>query len=321
MPLNFKFGFNLSGQGIGGGSGVPVPPNTLRALVGQFFLNGVDMTPTTAYVLPAALGTFALTGVAATLTSTAASDAAETTAFLARADAITTVGATERAAYKALINGLVSDGIFAKLDVLFVFATDTSAHALLNLVSSTYTASLVNAPTFTADRGYTGNGTSTEVLTTFNPSTASSPHFVQNSAHISAWNLTNSNDNGGLWGCAQGGHEAIIPSFSGGDTYLRVNDGAGAQTTVDPRGFFLGNRDSSTGRQGYQNGSALGAYGSVSSVAVPNFAFAALGDTAGEGGFSSQQIAMASAGGSMNSTEQGNFYSRLRTYMTAVGVP
>jgi len=38
-------------------------------------------------------------------------------------------------------------------------------------------------------------------------------------------------------------------------------------------------------------------------------------------GYANQQIAAASIGSSLNSTEAGNFYTRLRTYMTAVGVP
>jgi hypothetical protein len=33
------------------------------------------------------------------------------------------------------------------------------------------------------------------------------------------------------------------------------------------------------------------------------------------------QIAMASIGSSLNSTEATNFYNRLRTYMTSMGVP
>jgi hypothetical protein len=87
---------------------------------------------------------------AATHVPPASGDAAETTAFLART---TGLDATHTNAYKALINGLVADGVFAKLDALYICAAQDLATARLNLVSSSF--ALVDtsaAPNFTADR-------------------------------------------------------------------------------------------------------------------------------------------------------------------------
>jgi hypothetical protein len=113
----------------------------------------------------------------------AGGDAAATTAFLVRADAISTVGATERAAYKNLINGLVAAGVLSKLDALWLFATDTSAHSLLNLVQNAYNCTLITSPTFTADRGWApGSGGSLD--TNFNPTTATAPNYTQNGLTI-----------------------------------------------------------------------------------------------------------------------------------------
>src|SRR5260370_1748066 len=84
-------------------------------------------------------------------------DAAATTAFLARVVSNgTTLDATHINAYKALINGLVNDGVFSKFDGLWVLATQDFPTAKLNLVSSSFTlTNNGNDPTFGADRGCT----------------------------------------------------------------------------------------------------------------------------------------------------------------------
>ena len=84
--------------------------------------------------------------------------------FLART---TGLDATHTNAYTALINGLVTDGIWDKLDVFHIYATQDSTTAKLNLVSSSFTATANGSPTFTADRGFTGvNGSSTVYIDT-----------------------------------------------------------------------------------------------------------------------------------------------------------
>lgn len=99
-----------------------------------------------------------ISGRAAFDPAAGAADAAETTAFLARADAITSVGATERAAYKALINGLVTDGNFSILKALWIRITDTEAHSLLNLASSSFNLTKNGTFGFTANAGGLGGG-------------------------------------------------------------------------------------------------------------------------------------------------------------------
>lgn len=255
-------------------------------------------------------------------------DAAETTAFLARADAITTVGATERAAYKALINGLVTDGVFAKLDALYIFATDTSAHARLNLVQNAYNCTSAGAPTFTADLGYTGTGFNVDNIdTNFNPSTATTPKYTQNDAHYSIWSNTAGQEQIELYG-NDGTLTHIFPNYGGPGTYMRINDSSASgliSSTPDGSGFYLASRTSSSNRDGYWGTglppiNTLGNANSATSGAVTNGNLTIF-FIAGQSFPSVKQITMASIGGALNSTDAGNFYSRLRTYMTAVGVP
>ncbi len=246
-------------------------------------------------------------------------------AFLARTSGLDT---THTNAYIALINDLISDGIWSKLDFLYAFATQDSTTAKLNLVSSSYAATLTSTPTFTADRGYTGAFTGTKALSSnFNPSTASSPQFVQNSAHLSAWSVTDlGTQSTGIIGYSVSGNEAaILPRYDDGNGYFRTNssNSTGGGATSSSAGFFMGNRSSSSAVQAYRNGSSVMSHTSGdTSVAVQNTTVSVCGiNINGITQASNHQIASASGGSSMNSTEASNYYTRLRTYMTAVGVP
>ena len=108
---------------------------------------------------------------------------AQATAYLAR-----TVGGNEGGNgtnIATLIDGLVADGVWAKLDALYVLAQQNATDARLNLVGTNYT--LTGTPTFTAYQGFTGG---TGFLDTgFNPATATSPNFIRNNASMSVWVL------------------------------------------------------------------------------------------------------------------------------------
>jgi hypothetical protein len=259
----------------------------------------------------------------------------QATTFLGRATAASlTIDSTHTTAYTNLICGMVAQSateggtLWARFDLLFIYATNTTSGtnttlALLNLPNSTYSGSLVSTPTFTADRGFTGDGTTTGVTTNFNPTIATSPQFQANSAHLSTWDDSTSaimETNPLLADVTNS--DNIYPWYSGTDFYSRINDSpnTGPLTIGDPRGHLLGNRDSSTSRQSYQNAGTLGSYGSApGSGVVPNSNSMGLYVNAGAG--SSRRVAMLSAGASLSATDVTNFYTLLRAYMTAVGVP
>lgn len=255
-------------------------------------------------------------------------DAAQTTAFLARADAITTVGATERAMYKALINGLVSTAysgggtLFSAFDSLRIYATDTQAHALLNLIQNLYNPTINGSLTFTADRGFAGNGTNTNYIdTNFNPSTATTPKYTQDSAHYSVWSVT-----AGVEGNTLTGNDVtsthVYPDFGGPGTYMRINDSASSgqiSATPDGSGFYLASRTGPSNRDGYWNASPIGNANSATSTTVANANFRDICVYQGNG--STKQVAMASTGAKLNSTDASNFYTLVRAAMNTVGVP
>jgi hypothetical protein len=257
-------------------------------------------------------------------------DAAETTAFLARTSGL---DATHTNAFRALINGSVLDGFFSKFDVLGIPATQDSTTGLLNLVSSSFTATLNGAPTFTIDRGYTGQDAvspTVSIDSTFNPTTAPTPKFVQNSAHLSVWSVANFTTANGGFAAGQttaGGdpQSDVVPRYLDGNSYFRINDstGSGGIVNANSAGHYLSNRSGASAQQGYKN-AVDQSVTAVTSAAPVNDSVYVLAEhsttTGAENGYGGQ-IAAYSIGGSLTPTDVTNFYNRLRTYMTAVGVP
>lgn len=250
---------------------------------------------------------------------------AESTAFLARTSGLDT---THSNAYIALIDGLVADAVWAKLDMLHVYATQDATTALLNLVSTSYNGTTHGTPGFTADRGYQGvDGSGTVYIDTgFTPSSASSPKFVQNSAHISAWSVTNAagTANGPIGLLSSGNNTCLFPKYNDNVTfYSRINGpGLAGASLSNAQGHFIANRLSSSTIQGYRNGSSVATNSSDTSAAVGSFPVLVLAvSNGGTPTGSPHQLAMASIGSSLSSTDVTNFYNRLRTFMTVVGVP
>ena len=261
---------------------------------------------------------------AANSTQDATSVSAEVAAFLARTSGL---DATHVNAYTALIDGLVADGIWAKLDMLHIYATQNAATADLNLIGNIYNATPTSSPTFTADQGYTGASTGTKYLrTNFTPSTASSPKFTQNSAHVSIWSLTNATTASALiMGSNSTGTNVVgmHARFTGNLSYFYVNDGSTTNVSNSSSiGHFLANRSTSSATQGYKNGASVVTNNSSTSSAVSSREIFVAGQNQNGTAFGSPyQVTMASIGSSLTPTEVINFYNRLRTYMTAVGVP
>ena len=111
----------------------------------------------------------------------AAAHSSQALAYLAR-----TVGGNEGGNgtnIATLIDGLVADGVWAKLDALYVLAQQNQTDALLNLVGTSYSLTTSGAPTFTSYVGFNGGGSS-YLITGFNPISAISPNYTRDSANF-----------------------------------------------------------------------------------------------------------------------------------------
>ncbi len=243
-------------------------------------------------------------------------------AFLAVA---TGMDQTHQDAFCNLINGLDTDATFSSFDAIYVFATDTNAHALLDL-TVTHNATANGSPAFSANNGYTGVDASSTVYISagFNPQT-SMVKFAQNSAHVSVWNLTNS-ASGASGGAAissstTGTNTRIFPKYSDGK--FRGDVTATATTSLftisDPRGWLVSTRASSSTNLNYQNASLIETVTSTSAASgVQTFTILAnnFGGTISFGG--AYQIAIATIGSDLTSGQVTSVYNRFCTYMTTI---
>jgi hypothetical protein len=252
----------------------------------------------------------------------AAGDDAATTAWVnAVVAAGGTVSGPRKTLVDTLIKGLKTDGVWAKLDRLWLFAAENSKSALTDLVGLTQ-ATPVSAPTFTADRGYAGDASSSYLNSNYNAAT-SGVQWTLDSAHIAAWdNTSRANAAIVISGAYDGSAVSDLMPWYGGGIVTRINGGGLAGlTNGTSQGFFVGQRPGSNIVSGYYNGTLCGSFGDTSNhiINLPLY-ICGRNDSSFSSGMA-DQVSMVSYGASFTGAQITNYYNRLRTYMTAVGVP
>ena len=268
---------------------------------------------------PAAIGATPITIVGyGGFGGAAPTNSPEALAYLAR-----TVGGNEGgngANIAALIDGLVSDGVWAKLDALYVLAQQNQADALLNLIGMNYslgTVGLLRTIPFTSYVGFGPSATSC-LSTNFIPSSATTPNFILNSASYGVWGYAISPGNVPYISNGNG-NQAFV--YTDNLFYARVNSpgSAGVSSSLS-KGLLAGERADAANVYPYQNGVSAGPVASVSASVDVNPFF--IGANPGFPSVGANQIFSAAfIGASLGAAGQLALYNRLRTYMTAIGVP
>lgn len=244
---------------------------------------------------------------------------AQALAYLAR-----TVGGNEggnATNIATLIDGLVADGVWSKLDALYVLAQQNGTDALLNLIGTSYSlsASLVATQfpvVFTAYQGF--KSFSTGISTGFTPSTAPSPKYTQNSASFGAWayNLTGTTNTTVIG--AVTANTGVLPWFSSNIFYADINGRVASPTSPQASGWYVAETNA-TNNYAYYNGASLLSGANVP-ISVPTVVMT-IGNFPAGGYAFPYTISAAYIGASLGAAGQLALYNRLRTYMTAVGVP
>lgn len=173
-------------------------------------------------------------------------------------DYATTQGYTlPSASQKALQNQLVVDlkdaGVWSKLDLFYVFATDgDSDFASINWKDpNNFEITEVNSPTFTTNEGFQGDGSSSYLDTNFIPSTDSTKS-TSNTLSAGGYIInkaTSSYDN--IIGVDSGSNDILIATkFSTEQPFFRINNTASFRpsftTTVGFYGVSRSSFDSTT---------------------------------------------------------------------------
>lgn len=250
----------------------------------------------------------------------------EANSYIARTSGI---DGTHVAAYNTLICRLVTDGVWAKLDVLYTFATQDSTTALLNLVSSSFNASIGAATVnFVADRGYTSDGFTGYITTGFTPSTAGG-NYTQNSASYGVYDRTNSTDAGafqiGTNSVISTINAALSTSIVANISQARANTGNGDFVNLagaDVSGMYIMSRTASNAYKLYRYGNSTATTtDTAASTGNPSQPFFILASNVnGTPSLNSvHQIASAFIGRALNDTEAGNLQTHINAFMTTVG--
>lgn len=253
-------------------------------------------------------------------TATGTQYSSEASALFARITA--DPGTTRKNLINNLIVSLKTAGVWTKLDVLYLFAAADSQSALLNWVSSSYNCTATNSPTFTANQGYTGNGTNAHLATGFNPSSAAGRVFAQDSSHLGVYTLSTGT---GVLNVLEAGSTTLsanwgINSFRsdlGNVIRAELSGTAFSNSTAvaSPKGHNAIARSSSSQVRIYRDGALLATNSDTStSPTNTNLAWLRYGTT-----YSARQIAAGHMGSSLSDAEMAAMNTALSTYLTAVG--
>lgn len=173
----------------------------------------------------------------------------------------------------------------------------------------------VNSPTFTANEGFTGNGSNMYINTRWNPSVHGS-NWTQNSASVTIYSRSNVDEND-FTGATEGGHFVALQLRNSNNSYGYINsNSATAKANTDSRGIFCFNRTASNAGENFRNASSLGAW-TDASTGEPNDDFEVL--SYGGGSFSTRQLSMIAMGSGLTSGDITNFKTRFEAYMDAMG--
>lgn len=193
------------------------------------------------------------------------------TTFIA---AVAAQGGNYPAAYQAFLCTSVAatGGTLAKCDAIWLHKAHEQATALTNVLAPASFAMTITGASIslTPDVGFT-KGTAADSLDShFNPTTAPTPHFVQNSATLFGYETVaaSAGYEGIAGNVSSAGSQAYISLFhDGSQNFYRMNGAADitAPNAASGAGLFTATRTGANAEAVYQNGTKLGTDASASS--------------------------------------------------------
>ena len=140
----------------------------------------------------------------------------------------TAPSATQQTLQNTLVTDLKTAGVWDKLDLFYVFATDgDSDYATLNWkIPASFQATKVNSPTFTTNGGFTGDGSSSYLRTNYIPIT-DAINVTQTSISAGGYEkIFPTSTYGSIIGCESAPNDVLTSSKFAGNSFYRINDGA-----------------------------------------------------------------------------------------------
>jgi hypothetical protein len=246
---------------------------------------------------------------------------AETAIILA---AMTTApDATRAGKINDFVLGLKTDSLWAKLDVLQVYAAHAADSSLLNWKNpGTDDAVLVSTPAFAVDEGYTG-AAGKYINSNFNPGDGGAYNFVQDSAFVGLYcrtNVTETKTDFGSYDGTRAFYGYIKITTIGGRVRLNDNtnhDGSGVSSSL---GMHIYTRTASNVVKGYENGTERISATTASNGVPNNNMFVLTSNLSGSPDtVDTKQIAVFCAGSGLSAAQAGQLTTRVEAFMDAIG--
>jgi len=235
-------------------------------------------------------------------------------------------GGAEEARWNTFINGLVADGVWARLDALTLwFAGANEGDCHVNLIQSSYNTERYQtsgASTYTQGQGYSGGGVNKCIVSNFNPFSASGAKFTRNDASFGILIYSTATvgqaavDDGVRTGSGMTSlaHVDLYPKYNSTVGYHNCNGTEESfpalDASADSSGFYIVQRTGANAAAVYRNDM-------VTPVDSSTSASTALVDS--EIWYRVQHSCrMAFIGGSLTEAQRIAFKSRLETLVTAI---
>lgn len=237
----------------------------------------------------------------------------------------TTPDADRQKLIQALVKGLIDDGIWTKLDTLYLTAAHAQDSSLLNWINpGTYDCTVVNllAANFTIDRGWTGNGVNGYLNTNYNPNT-DGINYALNDASLGIYIRTNVSEDKRDIGASDGipNVTEIVTGWTDGNAYYWINNNIlSLIANADSRGFYITSRLNANDQDLYRNKIKI-SDDNDASVGIPSvdLYIIALNNNGVANDFTTKQYSAAFTSSGMTQTNVNNFTDRIETFMDAIG--
>jgi hypothetical protein len=218
-----------------------------------------------------------------------------------------------------MIQALYASGTWAKTDAMWVMAAHDEQASRLNWITpGSFTLTAVNSPTFTTDRGFAGNG-STSYLDTGWDRATNGVQITQNNAHASVYGLAGTGSNVGLFGTGASSFQVQVAANGGsGASFVRLNTGGSPVNVASgtkPH-QIMGRRNNSTDIDVLRNGvtSTAASAQTSSALSTTDLVFLRTGTQ-----YNTQLCAGGAIGAYLDDTEALAYYNAWYAFMLALG--
>lgn len=225
--------------------------------------------------------------------------------------------ATRKGLINDLFVGLKTDGVWAKPDWLILLASHDAQAARINARTPSKIAAAVNSPTFTVDRGFTGDGATSYI--DFGENLSASPNqLAQDSGTVGVWcnqasSTTGSSAHFGQSGSGQRYNfnaSATTALFRAGDSTSSIYNNVGTTRT----GHRTIVRIDASSKAIFHAGANKQTF-VVASTGVGTAAYVLRSNTS----YSDDRAAVAYSGAGMSDAQVAALHNRLNTFLTAIG--